>query len=392
MNRLFIAALALAIVSPGAMAKKQKQQDKKEGYVFVIDKQVPATSVKDQAASGTCWSFGGTAFLESELLRKGKGEFDLSEMWVSRNSYFDKAVKYARMHGNNNLSGGGALGDIFNVIERYGMVPEEVYTGLNYGTKEHRHGEIDATIKAYMDAVIANPNRQLSTAWQAGLNGILDAYYGPRPEKFTYKGVEYTPRTFADMLGIRSEDYTSITSFTNYPMGKMVVLEIPDNWDWNQSLNMPLEQMNSLMLKALDNGMSVYWSADVSEKGFSANKGIAVLPAIEVKYMGDSEKAKWSELTAQEKDAASKKFLEGPVKEVEVTEQSRQAEFDNYQTTDDHCMQITGLAHDQNGTKYYLVKNSWGESVGPYKGYLYASENFVKAKTTCIIIATELLK
>lgn len=380
-----------ASVSAVSLAAKDKSASKAEkGYVFTVDCQVPTTSVKDQAASGTCWSFAALAYLESELLRHAKGEYDLSEMWISRHVYFDKAVKYARLHGSLNLAAGGAMHDVFNVIDTYGIVPEEAYTGLNYGTDKHRHGEIDATVKAYMDAIIANPNKQLSTAWQVGLNGILDAYYGAIPETFVYQGVTYTPRSFADSLGLVDVNThnVGISSFTHHPMGQRFILEVPDNWAWGEYFNVPIDSLEAATDRALDAGISVLWSADVSEPGFSYNKGIAVMPIINSTDMDDSEKAKWSELTPEERGVNAQKFLEGPVPEITVNQTNRQQWFDNYLTTDDHGMLITGRGHDQNGTKYYKVKNSWG-TAGLYQGYLWVSASFLRGKTLNIVIPAQ---
>lgn len=378
------AAVVTAVVVKSKVAAPKAEKSEK-GYQFTVEVEVPATSVKDQASSGTCWSFATMSFLESELLRRGKGEHDLSDMWASRHAYFEKAVRYARMHGAMTLAAGGWGNDVLNIIDKYGVVPEEVYSGLNYGTDKHRHGEIDATIKAYMDAIIANPNKQLSTAWKAGLNGILDAYYGAVPESFVCQGVTYTPRSFADSLGIRGADYESVTSFTHHGLGERFALEVPDNWNNNTSVNVPLDSLASIVDRAVRGGVSVMWFADVSEPGFSYNKGIAVLPATNANDMSDSEKAKWSELTPEERNASARKFLDGPVSEVVVNAQNRQAGFDDYTTTDDHVMQITGIGHDQNGKKYYKVKNSWGPS-GVYDGYLWVSEPFFRAKTMNLLL------
>lgn len=387
MKKILICALVFASMASYAQPKNGKKEEPKKpetAYTFTDVKIVPQTSVKNQASSGTCWSFSGTGFLESELLAQGKGEYDLSEMWIVRHTYFDKCIKYARLHGNLNLGPGGATHDVFNVIDKYGIVPECVYDGLKYGTDKHIHGELDATIKAYMDAVIKNPNRTLSTAWHAGLNGILDAYLGEVPETFTYEGKEYTPRQFADMLGIKGSNYQSYSSYTHHPMGELFAVEVPDNWAWDLSMNVPVDEMITIIDKAIENNGSIYWASDVSERGFQYNKGFAILPESNVENMDDSEKAKWSALTEEEQRNATTQFSQ-PLPEIKVTQENRQEGFDNYQTTDDHGMVIVGIAKDQDGKKFYKVKNSWGEG-GIYEGYFYASEAFVKAKTMNFVV------
>ena len=246
--------VATAAVAKGPAKEKEKKDNKAETYVFQDVKTVPVTSVKDQSRSGTCWSFSGMGEVESDLLVRGKGEHDLAEMWIVRNAYFEKAVRYVRMHGSANLGGGGTLNDVVYIIDRYGIVPEEVYPGLRYGTDRHVHGELDAVIKAYVDAVVENPNKSLSTAWQDGLNGILDAYLGPRPEKFAYRGKEYTPKSFAEELGIRSDDYVLLTSFTHHPFYEPFALEIPDNWNAALSYNVTIDDLRRIVDASLEKG------------------------------------------------------------------------------------------------------------------------------------------
>lgn len=386
MRRLLLFVAAILIAMPMAAKEKKKDAQEAEGYKFTDVKINPATSVKDQASSGTCWSYSGLAFIESELIRKGKGEHDLAEMWIVRHTYLNKAKKYARMHGSANLSAGGATHDNFDVIQEYGIVPQEVYQGLNYGTDKNVHGELDNTIKAYMDAIIKRPNgKSLSTAWVAGLNGILDAYLGEVPEKFTYQGKEYTPKSFAEELGLDKKDYISITSFTDKPLHSWFAVEVPDNFAWGLSYNVTLDEMMQAIDAAIENGETVLWASDVSEMGFQYRRGFAVLPDFKTDDMTGSEKAKWVKM--DEKQRLDSLFSK-PVAELKVTPELRQQWYDNYETTDDHGMQIVGVAKDQNGTKYYKVKNSWTDD-GIYGGYFYASEEFVKGKTMNIIVAAD---
>lgn len=359
-------------------------QEEKEGFVFTMQKEVKTTPVKDQYRAGTCWSYSGLAFIESELIRMGKGEFDLAELYVVRKAYEEKAEKYVRMHGTINMGAGGAFHDVFNVIKKYGIVPEEVYKGLNYGEDNHVHGELDAVLKAFVDAVKENPNKKLSTAWKPSVKAILDSYLGEEPQKLKYNGKEYTPKSFADFLGINCDDYINITSYTHHPFYTQFILEIPDNWAWGLSYNLPLDEMMQVIYNAINNGYSVCWGADVSEKGFKWSKGIAVVPEEERPDLDGLERARWEKLTAKEKENLLYS-LEKPMPEKIISQELRQIAFDNYQTTDDHGMLISGIAKDQNGTKYYYVKNSWNTN-NEYNGFFYASESYVRYKTMNIVV------
>ena len=344
--------------------------------------------MKDQSRSGTCWSFSTLSFIEDDLLRQGKPSVDLSEMFVVRNDYIEKAIKYVRMHGSISFSAGGSAYDVLYIIDKYGIVPEEVYTGLNYGTDKHQHGELDAILKGYVDAVIANPNKKLSTAWLDGFKAVLDSYLGKVPEKFTYNGVEYTPKSFAESLGIKSSDYIPLTSFTHHDFYKPFAIEVPDNWLWSQYYNIPLNELMETIDHAIDNGYTVMWASDVSEKGFQYLKGFAVVP-VEKKNdnLSGTELARWVKLSKAEKEGELYKF-EAPEEEKVIDQKVRQEAYDNYETTDDHGMVFVGTAVDQNGTKYYKVKNSWGtEQI--YGGFFYASEAFVKYKTMNILVRKE---
>jgi bleomycin hydrolase len=353
---------------------------------FTEIKRLPVTSVKDQNSSGTCWSFSGLAFLEAEMLRMGKKDIpELSQMFVVRHCYSDKAVKYVRMQGNTNLGGGGAFHDVTYVLKSYGLVPNEVYSGLNYGENNHVHGELDEVLKDYCVGIVKNQNKKLSAAWKTGFNGILDAYLGPNPEKFSYKGKEYTPKSFAkEITGLNADDYVELTSFTHHPYYEAFILEIPDNWLWNQVYNIQLEELIKVIDYSIDQGYAVAWAADVSEKGFSFREGVAIIPGKEIKDMTETERTKWEQMNEAERNEYLYSFS-NPVDEKKITPELRQAAFDNYQTTDDHGMLICGVAKDQTGKKYYIVKNSWTDK-NKFKGYLYASEAFVLYKTTNIMV------
>lgn len=371
-----------------ASAEKKKTKEKeKDGYHFTDLKRLPTTSVKSQDRAGTCWSWSTISFLESEMMRLGKDSVSLSPLFVVWNTYNGKADKYVRMHGKVNFGQGGASADVTWAIKNYGIVPLSVYSGLNYGEDVHVHGELDDVLKGYVDAIVKNSNKKLSTAWKRGYDAVLDAYLGAKPEKFTWKGKEYTPQTFTkEVTGLNMDDYISLTSFTHHPFYEQFALEVPDNWIGEMSYNIPLDEMMDVLDKAIDKGYSFAWGSDVSEKGF-ARKGLAVVPEVDTKEMSDAEIEKWVKMPQKDKDA---ELLKRPGKEKEITQELRQQEFDNYLTTDDHGMHIIGKAVDQLGHKYFIVKNSWGK-YGDYEGYLYASYPFVAYKTTSVMIHKDAL-
>ena len=363
------------------------QSSENEAYTFTIVKEVKSTPVKDQARSGTCWSYSGIALFENELLRMGKPEYDLSEMWIVRHTYSTKAEKYMRLHGSLNLAPGGSFEDVVWVLRTFGIVPQEVYQGLNYGEDKNVHSELDAATKAYTDAIMRTAERSgsLTTGWLKGFDGIMDAYLGKRPEKFNYNGREYTPQTFMQSLGLNMDDYVSITSYTHQPFYKPFVLEIPDNWIWGLSYNVPLNEMLEITNNAINTGYSVAWAADVSEKGFAYRKGVAVIPITNPEEMTDSEKARWIGLSDRERETQIMN-LDKPVAEKKITQEMRQKSYDNFQTTDDHGMLITGIAKDQNGNTFYKVKNSWSTDDSKYDGYFYTSEPYFLYKTMSIMV------
>ncbi len=355
------------------------------GFKFTDIKVLPTTPVKDQNKSGTCWSFSGISLLEEDALRRGKPELDLSEMFVVRNCYIDKAKKYIRTGGKINFAQGGSFADVNYVADTYGMMPEEAYAGLNYGENKHSHYEMADALTAYLNAILKNGNKHLSTAWLDGFTGILDAYLGKVPETFTYNGKTYTPRSFADEMGIKGSDFVSFTSYTHHPFYTSFPLEIADNWLWASSVNVPLDDMKRIVDNALDKGFTVGWAADVSEGGFKWNNGYAILPAEKTEAdMDGTELARWVKLS--DKDRESEKFdIKGPVKEKGVTQESRQKGFDNFETTDDHGMVIIGTAEDQEGNRYYKVKNSW-DTNQLYDGFFYVSEPYFLDKTISIMV------
>jgi len=387
----FISSLFIVLLSVSLYAQDNKETTKKEeGYKFTTIVDLPATSIKDQYRSGTCWSFSSMSFLESEMLRLGKDTADLSEMFAVRLCYSDKAIKYVRLHGFLNFGGGGAFHDVTYVLKKYGMVPEEAYKGLNYGEDNHVHGELDEVLKDYVDGVIKNKNKKISTAWHNGFDGILDAYLGKLPEEFEVNGKTYTPQSYAkEVVGLNPDDYVEITSFTHHPFYTKFAIEIPDNWLWDDVYNVPLEDLKEIFHYALEKGYTIAWGADVSEKGFSFRKGIAIVPDENVKDMAGLERAKWEKMTKSEREQMLYNF-DGPVKEKEITQEMRQKAFDNYKTTDDHGMHITGMVKDQTGKIFYKVKNSWNTN-NKYNGYFYASEPFVLYKTMDIMIHKDAL-
>ncbi len=361
MNKLFKLVILLLLVS--TLANSQDT-----GYIFTMKKELACTSVKNQNATSTCWCFSGISVLESELLRMGKKSVDLSVMYIVRHTYEKKAEMYARMHGSSSFGGGGEYGDLLNGCREVGLVPDNVYPGLNYGDTKHNHSEMDAALKGFMDAVIKS--RKLTTAWFAGLNGILDAYLGKVPESFEYEGKTYTPASFMKELGINPDDYVLLTSFSHHPFYKPFMLEVPDNWAAGSFYNIPVDELIEIIDNALMKGYSVGWASDMSDKGFSMKNGVAIVP-----------EKNWNEMTEEE----ATKVFNGPHPEKTITQEIRQKGFDNYSTTDDHGMHIIGLATDQAGNTFYKVKNSWGVT-GKYNGFIFVSKPYVMLQTTNIMV------
>jgi Aminopeptidase C len=390
MKNLMLSLFALCIaLTAGAQTADTTSA---EGYRFTDTKIIPTTAVKDQSRSGTCWCFSTLSFLESEILRAGGPAMHLSEMWIVRHSFMDKAEKYVRMHGTINFAEGGASHDVTEGIKAHGIVPFEVYPGLNYGTEKPDFHELSVVLKAYLDAVVKTGDKSgkaLSTAWKRGFDAILDEYFGPLPETFTYEGKEYTPETFAAQLPIDLDNYIDISSFTHHPFYTQFIIEVPDNWMWGTVYNVPLDEMMQIIDHALEQGYTVSWGTDVSEKGFSRTKAIGIVPEADTESMSGTEAERWGKLTDKEKEAALYKF-DKPGKERTITQQMRQTAFDNYETTDDHGMLIMGTATDQAGNRYYKVQNSWNV-LPPYDGFWYFSRPFVAYKTTSIMVNKQAL-
>lgn len=359
--------LLLSMLSFAVFAQETTTNAEESNYAFEKIVHLGATPVLSQGNSGTCWSFSGMSFFESELLRMGKDETILSEMYIVRKAYEKKAEMYVRLDGKTNFGQGGEFHDIPAVIKEFGVVTQEAYDGLNYGSGKHNHSEMYKVLKGAMDGVIQQMNSRgfngLTSAWKQAISGILDAYLGQDITSFEYNGTEYTPKSFADYLGLDMDNYVSITSFTHQEMNEPFQLAIPDNWSRQDAYNVALDEMFDATVTALENGYTVGWTADVSEDGFSHRKGLAINPSD-------------TDLLEATKDNA---FM-NPTDEVSVTAELRQEGYENKTTQDDHLMHIVGLYKDQNGTKYFLVKNSWGSTNHP-EGFLYVSESYFKMKT-----------
>jgi bleomycin hydrolase len=351
--------------------KVNASENSKAAFTFTDIVNLEKTSVKNQGSSGTCWSYSGNSFIESEMIRMGKKPVEISQIYTARNAYIEKGRNYVRMHGAVTLGDGGAFHDVINMYKKYGAVPQLVYSGLNYGTDKNKFGEMAAIMEAVLAATVKNPNGELTPNWEKAYTAVIDSYLGEAPKSFDYNGKKYTPETFAkDVIGINADDYVEISSLQEYPYYTKFVFMVPDNWSFDQVYNVKINELTEIIDHALKTGYSVAWGGDVSEKSFSWKNGVAYVP-----------EKKYNDMTADEKAD----LFNGPKTELVVTEEMRQKAFDNYTTTDDHGMHIVGLSKDQNGKEYYIVKNSWGSS-NDYKGYLFMTKEFVKYKTTDIML------
>ena len=351
--------------------KVNASENSKAAFTFTDIVNLEKTSVKNQGSSGTCWSYSGNSFIESEMIRMGKKPVEISQIYTARNAYIEKGRNYVRMHGAVTLGDGGAFHDVINMYKKYGAVPQMVYSGLNYGTDKNKFAEMAAIMEGVLTATVKNPNGELTPNWEKAYTAVIDSYLGEAPKSFDYNGKKYTPETFAkDIIGINADDYVEISSLQEYPYYSKFVLMVPDNWAFDQVYNVKINELTDIIDNALKTGYSVAWGGDVSEKSFSWKNGVAFVP-----------EKKYNDMTTEEKAD----LFNGPKNELVITEELRQKAFDNYTTTDDHGMHIIGLSKDQNGKEYYIVKNSWGAS-NDYKGYLFMTKEFVKYKTTDIML------
>ena len=385
MKKLIVALCALAAVYSASAQQEAPKQE--EGFQFTTVKEIPITSIKNQNRAGTCWCYSALSFIESELLRMGKGEYDFSEMYLVHKTYQDRADKAVRTHGDISFAQGGSFYDVIYGMEHYGLVPEaEMRPGVMYGETLSNHNELSAVSDAVVAAIAKGNHRSLQLdpngqpLWKKAIEAIHDIYLGECPDSFVYEGKEYTPASFYESTGLDADDYISLTSYTHHPFYSSFVLEIQDNWRWAQSYNLPIDELMEVFDYAIENGYTIAWGSDVSEQGFTRD-GIAVMPDVEkVQELSGSDMARWLRLSPAEKKLTTK-----PQPQIWCTQEQRQQAYDNWETTDDHGMLIYGKAVDQEGTEYYMVKNSWGES-GAYKGIWYASKAFVRYKTMNIIV------
>ena len=377
--------MALAIAAMPIQAQKAKKQTpaEPEGFRFTTVVSIPATPVKNQSATGTCWCFATTSFMESELLRMGKGEYDLSEMFVVRKTYENRILdNYLRM-GKGNLGPGSLSPSWTRVFNEDGLMPDEAYTGISYASPVHNHSEL----QSYIEAVSAVPVKMKRNSRESNevTSAILDIYLGEVPETFTYKGQSYTPKTFAASLGLNMNDYVHITSFTHFPFYTEGLIEVPDNWEMNRFHNVPLDEMIRIMDNALNNGFTVNWDGDVSERGFSHANGVAINPDLtKMDLSAMTDRARFEGMSSDRTPIPG--MFDKPGPEINVTQEIRQKGYESFVTSDDHLMHLTGIVKDQNGNKYYITKNSWGTDRNPHGGYLNMSESYVRAKTIYIMV------
>lgn len=360
-----------------------------QGYQFTEVTKIPVTPVKNQASSGTCWCFATASFMEAELLRMGKGTYDLSEMFIVRQKYMNQLQDNYMRQGTGNIGEGSLSHTFMHAFDQVGIVPEEIYTGINYESDHHNHTELSAYLNAIADVAVKMKKR--SPEYNELITNLFDTYLGKLPQKFTYQGKEYTPKSYAASLGLNMDDYIELGSYIHRPYYTKFELEIPDNWEHKQIYNIPLDEMEQVMDIALKNGYTICWDGDVSEKGFSFKHGVAINPEVKnVDQYSTTDRARFEKMDEKERMEEAYKFGQ-PFPEVKVTPEVRQNGYESFVTTDDHLMHLTGITKDQNGTKYYITKNSWGTERNAFDGYLNMSESFVRAKTIYIMVHKDAL-
>lgn len=377
-----IALALLAVVATGANAKGKKQPKVDPNKpVFTIVKENPITSVKDQNRSGTCWAYSTLSYFESEILKNTGKTYDLCESFVANKDYMDRAVQVVRYHGDMQFAQGGSAYDVYYVLKNYGICPEDAmpFPGSLYGDSLNNFNEFFSLLEPYVDGIATSKASKISNQWKVGFQGILDAYLGECPENFTYEGKNYTPKSFMSSLGLNMDDYVTITSYTHHPFYSQFVVEVQDNWRNPASYNLPMDEMMQIIDNAVMNGYTVAWGGDVSEPGFTRDGLAYMIDAKKMQSLQGSDMARWLGLSA----AKRRNLIDSlgcNVPEVQPTQEMRQERFDNWELTDDHGMLIYGIAKDQNGKEYYMVKNSWGEA-GKYKGTWYMTKTFIAANT-----------
>ena len=381
------AVCAMSMSLAAQVDNTETPSDSTEGFRFTTIDSIAITPVKDQNRSSTCWSYSTIGFLESELLRMGKGEYDLSEMFVVHHTMLDRAEYSVRMYGTAEFAPGGSAYDVIYCLKNYGMVPQEVMPGIQYGSTPADtlpvHAELDAIAGGVVKAVTNSGLKKLTPVWKKALTAVYDTYLGECPATFIYNGKEYTPKSFAEELGLNADDYVSITSYTHHPYYTTFALEVPDNWRMDQMYNVPMEEMMEIIDQALAKGYTLAWGADVSEICFT-RKGLGVVPEEEKAVdLTGSDAARWLGLSATDK---REELTKKPLPEKTITQEMRQAAYDSWENTDDHGMQIFGTAKDQNGKRYYMVKNSWGTKRSEYKGIWYVSEAYMQYKTNDVLV------
>lgn len=388
MKKIYFLALTMAFALTASAQSDTTSVDSIEGFRFTTRDSVAITPVKNQNQSGTCWAYSTIGFFESEVMRLNKGkQVDMAEMFVVSKTMMDRAEYCVRMYGDVAFAGGGSAYDVLYCLRNYGMVPQSAMPcpGTPYGWSEGdtlpNHNELDAVAKGFLSGV--TQQKKLTRAWKPAFQAIYDTYLGACPESFEYEGKTYTPQSWVKALGLNPDDYVSITSYTHHPFYTQFALEVPDNWRMDRMYNVPMDEMMRIIDNAIQNGYTLAWGADVSEVGFT-RKGIGVMPdADKGADLTGSDMAHWLGLSKEDKKA---ELTRKPLPEMEITQQMRQDAFDNYETTDDHGMQIFGIATDQNGKEYYMVKNSWGTQKSTYHGIWYISRAFMAYKTNDVLV------